>query len=141
MKLPDKRNLLIISIIALFFTFALTIGAEGLQGINAADNYPNGCISCHKQSDSGDYRLNTMMSEMSSHPSISKMVKSVPADCMMCHGADSYGGKLSSVVHEAHFASPSENSFVAYYSGDCLNCHSMNTSTGEASIKSGSKNW
>jgi hypothetical protein len=141
MKSPGKMNFLIISIILFLFGVVISIGADGLQGIDATDNYPNGCVSCHSQSDSGDYRLNTMMSEMNGHPDISKMVKTAPADCMMCHGDDSYGGKLSSVVHEKHFATPSDNAFVAYYGGDCLNCHSINVRTGEASVKSGAKNW
>lgn len=141
MKFPGKLSFITIGVFAILFSVVFNLSADGLQGINAADTNPNGCVSCHKQNNGADYRLNTMMGDMDDHPSITKMVNNVPQDCMMCHGKDSYGGELSAVVHEAHFEDPDENHFISYYGGDCLNCHSMNVRTGTVTVKSGPKNW
>ena len=131
---------------ALIFAGAAALTwAEGevkLSGITAEDEHPNGCVDCHRMtSDGNDYRLNAGLKEISGHPDVTRIVRTLPGDCAMCHKPTVPAGGLSNVVHMAHYANADENHYVEYYQGECLACHALNTATGEMTNKSGPKNW
>ena len=112
-----------------------------LPGITVEDTHPNGCIDCHKETDDGDYRLSTSLKELSGHPDISMIVKTLPNDCAMCHKPKAPAGALNTITHQFHYENPGENNFIKDYAGACLSCHALNTESGEMSVKSGPKNW
>ena len=139
-----QRKRIFIIFALLIAVSAITLTADShimLPGVNAEDKHPNGCIDCHSQGADGDYRLNVSLKELSGHPPIDAMVKTLPNDCMTCHKAGAYAGPLSSITHKSHYANPGENHFVSGYGGQCLECHSLNLTTGAMSVKSGPKNW
>ncbi len=114
--------------------------APFLPGINGKDDYPNGCVDCHKNADK-DYRINAELANVSGHPKIDKIVKTVPKDCTLCHKAGGKAPALNLVSHKTHYAKPAENAFVTNYQGSCLHCHALDLNTGAMSVKSGPKNW
>ena len=112
-----------------------------LSGITTTDEHPNSCVDCHRKTDDADYRLNESLKEISGHPDITRIVRTLPNDCAMCHKSNVPAGAISNVVHVAHYANPDENHFIEYYQGECLACHALDTATGEMTNKSGPKNW
>jgi hypothetical protein len=112
-----------------------------LPGITVADEYPNGCVDCHKVSGENDYRLNVELAELDGHPKIDAIVKTVPQDCLMCHKEGANAGALHLITHEGHYHNPGDNAFVKFYQGACLQCHSVNPGSGKMGIKNGPKNW
>jgi len=108
--------------ILIVFAFALM----GFPGMASAGD--EGCVTCH----AGELSLNLVMKKFEVHPPVEMMVNTVPTDCLMCHGEGS-DLALSTIVHKAHFAADAEMS--------CTTCHTMNAETGEATLKSGAKNW
>ena len=115
-----RNNRLRVGFIALAFalaSFPLVVGA--------ADE---GCVSCH----AGELSLNLLMKKFEVHPPVEMMVNTVPDDCLMCHAAGSELA-LSKIAHKAHLATDSGM--------NCTSCHAMNAETGEATVKSGAKNW
>jgi len=139
-----KQRSRIFVVVAVFIAVvALSLAADGIQlpGVNAEDAHPNGCVDCHSQGADSDSRLNVSLKELSGHPPIDAMVKTVPDDCMTCHKAGAYAGALSTITHKSHYANPDENYFVTGYGGLCLECHSVNLTTGMVSVKNGPKNW
>ncbi len=140
----SKSLILIIAVLVLFLGAVMSASAQDtlkLSGITTTDDHPNGCVDCHKQSGGNDYRLNTALKEISGHPDVTKIVKTVPKDCGMCHKPNSSAGSLTLQVHKIHFENPDENHFISNYQGECLACHSLDLATGEMSVKSGPKNW
>ena len=139
-----KGIILFFAVLALFLGAAVLASAQEtlkLSGITTTDEHPNGCVDCHTQSGDNDYRLSTELKNLSGHPDVTKIVKTVPKDCAMCHKPNSSAGPLNLQVHKIHFQNPGENHFIEYYQGECLACHSLDLSTGEMSVKSGPKNW
>jgi hypothetical protein len=113
-----------------------------LSGITVADEYPNGCVSCHvKVSDDKDLRLIAVLKKVEKHPAIEKMVKTVPSDCLKCHKEGSKAGLFNLITHKNHFSNPQENAFVSNYKGNCLACHTLDKNTFVMSVKSGPSNW
>jgi nitrate/TMAO reductase-like tetraheme cytochrome c subunit len=105
-----------------------------------ADDFPEGCVSCHVVLGDGmDKRLAAVL-EAVGHPPLREKVAQVPADCMACHKSIS-DPSFMSLIHLAHFSKPETNVFIGRFSGDCRHCHAMNDSTGVASLKSGKRNW
>lgn len=146
-----KRRLLalaaLLSVAFLAALFILTAAADStaayLPGITSKDDYPNGCVDCHKkESDKNDYRLITALAQIKGHPDVAKIVKKVPNDCALCHkGGSGKAPALSNLVHEVHFTNAAKNAFVTVYKGACLNCHQLTVDTGDMKVKSGAANW
>lgn len=106
----------------------------------AADEFPNGCVSCHVVLGNGeDKRLVTVLDEIG-HLSVKGKVAHVPADCIACH-EKKHDTPLSVLIHKAHFGTPDKNVFIQRFGGDCRNCHIMDGATGKASLKQGDANW
>ena len=116
----DRIKKLRIVFFALAFTLASLPGAVGA--------HDGGCVTCH----TGDLGLNVLLQKVEAHPDVGPMVNTVPTDCLMCH-AKGAPAALSAIVHKAHFANDPAMS--------CSSCHAMNVETGEATLKSGAKNW
>ena len=130
-----------VSLMTLLFTGAGKTNTPLLPGINAKDQFPNGCIDCHKEiSKTADHRLNKVVSSIEKHPNIDKIVKTVPADCSICHGKGKVPA-LSTITHKQHYAKPDTNVFISNYDGSCLNCHALDIASGAMRIKSGARNW
>lgn len=118
-------------------------GVLGIAGLNQAvmaDDFPNGCVSCHiVLKDGADKRLVAALDE-TGHLALKDKVAKVPADCISCHEKKS-DTKFSILIHQAHFGSPETNVFVQRFGGDCRSCHTMDGLSGEAGLKGGDKNW
>ena len=143
-----RRIALPVLVIVLVFAGAVVLAwaqagpPARLPGVTVEDAHPNGCVSCHAVAgDGADHRLNVGMKELSGHPPIDAIVKTLPQDCGMCHRPNVPAGELSQVLHLSHYQTPAENIFVTIYKGQCLECHTVNTATGAMGIKQGPKNW
>lgn len=108
---------------------------------SAADEYPQGCVSCHVATEKEDMRLNVVLAH-AEHTMAGQRTLLIPIGCNRCHADDEgVGGALSTLVHRSHYTDPIYTRFVGEYDGDCGSCHKMDTDTGEAEIKSGKRNW
>ena len=108
----------------------------------SADEYPEGCVSCHvERTGKTDMRLSSLLAQVG-HTSVER-VRQVPRDCFRCHRPDegSDDPPFSALIHEIHYDVPTVNTFVTLYEGDCRQCHSMDAEEGEAVVKGGAKNW
>jgi len=114
-----------------------------LPGITITDEYPNGCVDCHKNQGAGkDYRLNvSLIAQDPKHPKIDAIVKKLPDDCLMCHKEGAKVSPLNLMVHKAHYEKGAKSPFVQSYQGACLSCHRLEAASGKMSVKSGAKNW
>ncbi len=110
------------------------------HGALLADDFPDGCVSCHVVLDDGaDKRLTAVLDEIG-HVALKGKVARAPADCIGCHEKKS-DTPFSILIHQAHFDKPDTNVFVQRFGGDCRTCHAMDGSTGEAKLKQGEANW
>jgi hypothetical protein len=133
-------GLILCAVIAL--TAASGVDVPSLPGITVKDDYPNGCVDCHKLIGPGkDNRLTVVLAQVRGHPDISKIVKTVPGDCGLCHAEGRNAPPLNTVIHKVHYDRPAENSYVTVYKGVCLNCHALDAKTGGMIVKSAAKNW
>ena len=111
-----------------------------LAGAAVADEFPEGCVSCHvKKVGDVDFRLNTLLAQIG-HRKVDRL-KQIPRDCGRCHASDDSEDSFTSMIHEIHFDVPKINLFVNRYGGACINCHEINKETGDAGLKNGPKNW
>lgn len=116
------------------------LGIVLLSEAVTADDFPDGCVSCHVLLDDGaDKRLAGVLDEIG-HVALKEKVARVPADCIDCHEKKS-DTKFGVLIHQAHFGSPETNVFVQHFGGDCRSCHAMDGSSGEAKLKEGDRNW
>jgi hypothetical protein len=111
-----------------------------LAGITAADEYPNGCVDCHKVTGAVDSRLPVLLAARK-HANITAVVNKVPGDCALCHREGTKAGALSSRTHGLHYTAPRTNRFVTAYRGSCLACHSLDADTGVTRLKIVARNW
>jgi len=122
----------------------MLLSALALTGLAAAlaDDYPDGCVSCHVDQGGKDMRLNVLLAEIG-HGRGGERTKEIPTGCNRCHAADGsgVGPPTRTIVHTLHYRDPSENLFMTEYNGDCQHCHSMDGATGKATIKVGERNW
>ena len=113
-----------------------------LPGITTADESPNGCVDCHKNTTGEvEIRMDIAMKEIDKHPDVTRITRTIPDDCLMCHKANAPAGALSPLTHKNHYSDPDENLFIDDHQGQCLACHALNIATGEMTVKSGPKNW
>ncbi len=120
------------AIAGVFFSFAVY-----------ADDYPNGCVSCHVEGSGAlDMRINAVLDRLG-HGKAADRSKMIPTACDRCHVASGDGPAtaLRILIHRAHYTEPDVNLFTTQYNGSCLHCHSMDGATGKATIKSGERNW
>ncbi|KPK55346.1 MAG: hypothetical protein PVI25_00405 [Gammaproteobacteria bacterium] len=117
--------------------FSLTAFA----GVAVADEFPEGCVSCHVEKIGDvDFRLNTLLEQIG-HRKVDRL-KQVPRDCGRCHTSDpTEEENFTAMIHEIHFDVPKINLFVTRFDGACIHCHQVDTETGEAGLKNGPKNW
>ena len=120
--------------------------ALALPGASSADDYPQGCVSCHVEKPGAtDLRLNTLLRAIGHH--YIRTVEEVPGDCYRCHQPYEdrdylpFSPSLGDLLHAIHYQVPDGNTFVSQYGGDCQGCHVMDAEEGEARIKGGAKNW
>jgi hypothetical protein len=105
-----------------------------------ADDFPEGCVSCHVVLGDGmDKRLGVVL-DAAGHRPIKGKVDRVPADCLQCHKSLD-DPPFSTLVHLAHFSSPDTSVFIERFGGDCRHCHVMDPATGLAGVKTGQRNW
>lgn len=94
------------------------------------DNWPNGCLSCHKQGDK-NYSLNSEVKKIKDHPSVN--VSGVK-DCYNCHSKTREALKnWRNRLHKIHVTPQSK--FVTKVKGNCVACHKINNDTGEIVVK------
>lgn len=142
MKIKKELTVVLIATVFLFGAAVMMFAQDAfLPGITSSDDHPNGCIDCHKSTDSGDYRLHIELKNIGGHPDVTNIVKTLPDDCMFCHKEGAKAGALNLVTHQFHYENPGDNHFVSGYQGACLHCHSLDTNTWEMTVKSGPKNW
>ena len=73
MNFHGKMNFLLF-IVALSFGAVMTLGANNLPGADAPEGLPNGCIDCHTDGVSGDFRINITLGQNENHPSVTKTI-------------------------------------------------------------------
>lgn len=106
-----------------------------------ADDYPQGCVSCHVATAKQDLRLNMVLDRIE-HTLAGQRTLLIPTGCDRCHAdEEGVGGALSTLIHRSHYTDPIDKKFITDFNGDCGSCHRMDTDTGEAEIKSGKRNW
>ena len=103
--------------------------APFLPGITAKDEYPLGCVDCHKN-EGRDRTVASVLGKAKDHPNVAKLVKTVPTDCTMCHKAGTKVPELNLVIHTVHFRELATNPFVTSYGGVCLTCHAYSVTGG-----------
>jgi hypothetical protein len=114
--------------------------AATISPLLPADDFPDGCVSCHVVLGDGmDKRLGVVL-DAAGHRPIKGKVDRVPADCLQCHKSLD-DPPFSTLVHLAHFSSPDTNVFIERFGGDCRHCHVMDPATGLAGVKTGQRNW
>lgn len=127
---------------ALVFVMTLLAGAAGAA---FADDYPEGCVSCHvgdEPKPSAAYRLDLQLAKLG-HGKGGERTQDIPTGCYRCHASDGDGaaGKLGPYIHVVHFRGGDKNPFLKKYGGDCSSCHRMDPSNWQAVAKSGKRNW
>ena len=128
-------------VVGALFLLGAGDGKPFLPGVNVKDDYPKGCVDCHRDEGGGHQkRLNESLAEQG-HVNIEAIVKQIPKDCAMCHRAGVAAGSIQLISHKTHYQNAEENHFVTEYQGACLNCHTLNSDTGDMGMKSGPKNW
>ncbi|MGE5177993.1 MAG: hypothetical protein ACM3PF_02745 [Bacteroidota bacterium] len=136
--------------------------ARKIPGINAPDEFPNGCVSCHVNLPERhmDQRLSTLMKGWTvkvdpallakaqaaapaavtlkgKHPAVSAALKDVPAGCVKCHGAASKKAPpFARLIHRIHLVGADENHYMTEFQGECTYCHKLNQATGAWSVAS-----
>ena len=136
--------------------------ARKIPGINAADQFPNGCVSCHVNlpERNMDERLSTLLKSWTvkvdpalltkaqaaapagvtlkgKHPVVAAALKDVPAKCIGCHGAASKKAPpFARLIHRIHLVGADENHFMTEFQGECTYCHKLNQATGAWSVAS-----
>jgi len=111
--------------------------------VATADDYPDGCVSCHVKGDGNeDNRINVLLAE-SGHGRGGERTKLIPTGCNRCHTPDGTGtaGSIRKLIHAVHYEVPAENPYMVKFGGDCRDCHSLDQSSGVAGIKIGERNW
>lgn len=147
-----------------FTVFTQQAQVPQIPGITAEDTHPNGCVDCHKKTDSADYRLSATIVAWASkgvdqdildkvkpafpsdapasgkHPDVSAMIASstIPDVCLSCHKEGTKSPpELSKLLHLIHFkGDPAGNAFLTSYGGFCTNCHKIGDD-GDMVLKSG----
>lgn len=133
-----------IAIIALTIVLSVILVAADndssplLPGLTSADEFPNGCVDCHKK-DSSARAINVILADLDDHPNVAAMMKTIPDSCNMCHKEGGSAEPLQS--HKIHYEDPHSNKFVVEFDGSCLHCHRLNISDNSMALKSGPKNW
>lgn len=118
------------------FALAAIVALFVPLSVSAADNFPNGCVSCHK----GALAIPNMIAKIQGHPNVSKLVKSVPDGCAVCHKPGAKAPTLMAAIHEAHKIQAPADAKAADFTGKCLNCHAVDAS-GKVTIKKAPANW
>ena len=153
----STRWLLIVTVISLGLA-ALPIGAQ------AADPFPNACVSCHTldKEKGQDHRLGTLMKAWAAgqvdpdllarsrasmpagvalkgrHPAAEDALEDIPSACLDCHDAGSKKAPpFTRLMHLVHLTGGTKNVYIGTFKGDCTHCHKLNGQTGEWSIPSG----
>lgn len=127
------------------FALITAVALLAVPAVATADEYPNGCVDCHKVTDkghgwpfAGDFRLGPLL-EQTGHRWVKK-IKTVPDDCTKCHSSED-DLPLATIVHLVHFEKPAANVYTTEFGGKCGSCHGMDGPAGKAMVKSGPRNW
>ena len=126
---------------AFFFQGQAYADSAVLPGINAKDDYPQGCVNCHTGAGGGQPLVNVLVKAIKNHADISMITKSVPDGCVICHKKGGPSAPITQVTHKQHYENPGQSKFIANFGGACLSCHSLDVKSGIMSIKKGKKNW
>ncbi len=124
--------------------FLLAALSMAWTGACLADDYPDGCVSCHvgdTPKPKSAYRLDLQLADLG-HGKGGERTKEIPTGCFRCHAStgDGAAGKLGPYIHLIHFRGE-KNPFLKKYGGDCSSCHQMDPNTWRAVAKSGPRNW
>ena len=87
-----------------------------------ADQYEDGCVSCHKKTDKVDQSLPAYVSRIPGHPRVKEATVN---ECYRCHEAEqnySLYKKFYRGVHKAHWES---ETFYTEQNGRCHSCHTV----------------
>jgi hypothetical protein len=147
-----------------FFLAALAFGAASSVAF-AADDFANGCVSCHVVGKDGkDHRISTALKAWTAgkvspqllahskasmpagapalkgkHPSAADSLEDIPAGCMDCHdGGSKKAPPFDRLIHLVHLTG-AKNDFVEKFKGDCTACHKLDTKTGEWRMAGGAE--
>jgi hypothetical protein len=129
--------------------------AREIPGINVPDQFPKGCVSCHKNytETKFDARLSTVFTSWADavdpknlaklqasapegvtykgkHPFKVKAETSIPEDCNKCHGKMKNAPPLFQLLHVIHLTGGSENNYMTAFHGECTHCHKFDAKTG-----------
>jgi hypothetical protein len=134
--------------------------AREVPGITAADEFPNGCVDCHiiRPEINKDVRISTILKKWNEnvepkflemaqatapegvkltgkHPTVSAIIKNIPADCLSCHDRTSQTTPpLERMMHLYHLSGGEQNPFMTIFRGECTHCHKLNAGTGQLSV-------
>ncbi len=134
-------SLVIITILLLMTGNIFGQNELDMQGITTKDKLPNSCIDCHTNDAFIDYRVNAILIKRTSHPDITRTVKTMPDDCMKCHKPNSKDGTLGERLHFSHIGNPKENPYIQSMKAGCMGCHTFDNKSGKISFKSVPVNW
>lgn len=151
----------------IFITSVINVMTEeppkprSMPGINAPDQFKNGCVSCHKNYPEMKYdgRLSTILTAWSeaTEPKILAKVQaidptitlkgkhsfkpnsetSIPEACNKCHGKMKNAFPLFQIVHAIHLSNDKDNHYLNMYQGECTHCHKLDPVKGTWSIING----
>ena len=131
-----------------------------IPGITDKDQFPNSCVSCHKNYPDMKYdaRLSTVLAAWKEnvtpailakaqsiapdgitlrgkHPYVAKPDDNIPEACNKCHGKSMKTAfQLSKLIHVIHLTGGKDNHFLTMFNGECTHCHKLDLKTGLWSV-------
>jgi hypothetical protein len=132
--------------------------ARNIPGVNVPDQFPKGCVSCHKNYTDAKYdaRLSTIITSWAEavdpkilakvqsaapegvtfkgkHPFKVTAETSIPEACNKCHGKMKNAPPLFQLLHVIHLTG-ADNHFMTAFQGECTHCHKLDLQKGTWSI-------
>jgi len=132
-----------------------TPSPRAIPGVNAPDQFPKGCVSCHKNYPDMkfDARLSTIMSAWNDAVDPKILAKAqamapegvtlkgkhtfkfsaetnIPEACNKCHGKMKSAPPLHQLLHVIHLTGDKDNHFMTMFQGECSHCHKLDQKTG-----------
>jgi len=131
--------------------------ARKIPGITAPDQFPGGCVDCHKNYPEMklDVRISTLMQGWTNgveatflekmqplapaglqlkgrHPAVSAaMLEDIPGSCLKCHGESAKKAPaLGQMMHVIHLGGVKDGHFLSIFQGECTHCHKLDSATG-----------
>ena len=166
----SRLNISKLILIAVFLITASVINLSAgdttkvryIPGINGPDQFPKGCVSCHKNYTDVKYdaRLSTLLTAWyeavdpkiiaklqpsapegvtykGKHPFKVTAEANIPEVCNKCHGKIKNAPPLNQLLHVIHLTGDKNNHFMTAFNGECTHCHKLDPQKGTWTIVNG----